>query len=473
MKVNVAASHHYAKAFVKTRILDHARRQLQQMQGNLGKALLRANAASLAVRILAITASTCSSVVLARVLGPDDYGLYAFILALITLLIFPAQLGIPTLIVRETARSGVLADWGSMKGIWIWATAIISAGSLAVIGVTVLANNILSSALSVERSSALWAAIPLIFVLAMARVPAAALRGLRRVFLGQLSDRVIRPALLALFVAVGATMTSQGVSAPETFVLHTIAGSIALAISIIVLKTSRPKPLTGRCKPTYHTSTWLRAVVPLTIIVGLQLIHENTDLLMLGLMASDAEVAFYKVSVSLATLVAFGLTAINMAVQPYIAEFHSRQRLDRLQKLVSASALAAIFLSTPIIIMFILFGEHILALVFGEEYRTAHRSLMILSAGQAANAYFGVVGALLVMTGNEKENLKALAASLVLNVSLNALLIPAHGAEGAAVATAASMLVWNILYWRSASRILDVSSTPLGLIRHRKKNSDL
>jgi O-antigen/teichoic acid export membrane protein len=43
-------------------------------------------------------------VLLARMLGAEGYGIYAYAFALVTLLAMPAKAGLPQLVVRETAR---------------------------------------------------------------------------------------------------------------------------------------------------------------------------------------------------------------------------------------------------------------------------------------------------------------------------------------------------------------------------------
>jgi O-antigen/teichoic acid export membrane protein len=45
-----------------------------------------------------------TAVLLARMLGAEGYGIYAYAFALVTLLAMPAKAGLPQLVVRETAR---------------------------------------------------------------------------------------------------------------------------------------------------------------------------------------------------------------------------------------------------------------------------------------------------------------------------------------------------------------------------------
>ncbi len=51
------------------------------------------------------------------------------------------------------------------------------------------------------------------------------------------------------------------------------------------------------------------------------------------------------------------------------------------------------------------------------------------------------------MTGNEKRSLKALLATLLINVLLLFILVPIYQAIGAALAVSMSLVLWNI--WMS------------------------
>ncbi|NJS15844.1 MAG: flippase, partial [Nostocaceae cyanobacterium CSU_2_110] len=61
---------------------------------------------------------------------------------------------------------------------------------------------------------------------------------------------------------------------------------------------------------------------------------------------------------------------------------------------------------------------------------------------------------ILVMTGNEKVAAVGVMISTGINVSLNALLIPRFGIQGAAFATGTSFVVWNtLLMWETRRRL--------------------
>ena len=75
---------------------------------------------------------------------------------------------------------------------------------------------------------------------------------------------------------------------------------------------------------------------------------------------------------------------------------------------------------------------------------TAYPWLVILACGQLANAFAGPVLNILNMTGYEKNAQNTMLVVATLNIILNAVFIPTFGPGGAAVATALTMVGWNI-----------------------------
>ena len=104
--------------------------------------------------------------------------------------------------------------------------------------------------------------------------------------------------------------------------------------------------------------------------------------------------------------------------------------------------------------------------VFGEEYADGRIALAILCVGQLTNALVGSVGFLLNMTGNERDVAKGFAIAAIINIALNLVLIPLFGIEGAAFATAVSMMVWNVLLYRQARAKLGIDSSVMSIVRN-------
>ena len=72
---------------------------------------------------------------------------------------------------------------------------------------------------------------------------------------------------------------------------------------------------------------------------------------------------------------------------------------------------------------------------------------LVLMAGLLLNSFVGSVGYLMTMTGNQRQAAVIVGSGAVLNIVLNAMLIPRYGMTGAATATALSMVYWNLLMY--------------------------
>jgi O-antigen/teichoic acid export membrane protein len=83
--------------------------------------------------------------------------------------------------------------------------------------------------------------------------------------------------------------------------------------------------------------------------------------------------------------------------------------------------------------------------LFGKEFIAGTGVLYILLLGQLSNTFSGSLALILQMTGNEKVFRNILTLGLIINVLLNIILIPRIGMIGAAIASAISLIVWNVL----------------------------
>lgn len=416
------------------------------------------------IKVSGMVLTMADSIVLVRILGPEEYGTYAYVLAAITLISIPANLGLPTLVVRETARADTNKDWEHMAGVWRWSTIFIGASSVALLLVSSFFVLLLSDNFSPAQLSTFMWGLFLIPIMALGNLRGASLRGLRKVVQGQLPEKVLRPGFLVLLLLPYLFVWPFGqLSASHAMALHAFAGGIALAIGIKLLWHHQPKELAKVTSVKFYHRAWLSSTLALALASSLQIINKRADILMLGFFASAEDVGVYQVSTQVTNLLAFGLGSINLLISPYIAKFYEQRMLQRLQKIITFSASIAFFVALLIGTILLLSGDKILEILFGEFYMRGHTALKILAVGQLFNTFFGSVGFVLSMTGHELDVTKGVFGAAIINILLNSLLVPQYGMVGAALSTATSYAIWNILLWRSVRLKLRIKSTALGL----------
>ena len=99
-----------------------------------------------------------------------------------------------------------------------------------------------------------------------------------------------------------------------------------------------------------------------------------------------------------------------------------------------------------------------MGIAFGKEYVSSYVALTILTFGQLINAAIGSVGNLLNMTGHERDTMRAVAFAAAVNIVLNTVLIPSYSIEGATIATAITLTIWNLVLRRAVLRRLGIES---------------
>ena len=424
--------------------------------------LIRGGMAGMALRAGSILAGLAAAVTLARLLGPETYGIYAFVFSVIAMLGLPVKVGLPTLILRETARADQAADGALMTGIWRWSTRTMLILSACVIAATLAYLWVFADADRSPRMVALVWALPLIPLIGFAEAKSAAIRGLRRVFLGGFTGKILRPLLLSVSV-IGLAFFAPGLlSAANVFVVHSVVAAVTLGLALMILYKVQPRHA-GSDNPTVNSRGWIAAILPLAAIAGLQMISHNTDILMLGIMTTDTDVGLYRVALSGANIALFGLTTANLVLQPHFARAWQANDNRRLHKLATAGARISTAASLPVLAIFWFGGTSLLTFVFGDAYASAFWALILLCLGQSVSALFGSVGNLLIMSGREKIALGGMVISTVSNITLNWVLIPRYGIEGAAIATGLSIVIWNLCLWGAARVLMGIDTSFVGL----------
>ncbi|MCF8095109.1 MAG: flippase [Desulfobacteraceae bacterium] len=410
-------------------------------QTSLRKHLIRGASGSLVLRIANTALTLLMAVVLARVLGVENFGIYAFCLSVVQILTVPAMLGGQQLLVREVAAYQTKGEYHFLRGLLLrfrqasFLASVLLALAVAGIGYIVYQDSPMLIPFLVAA-----AIIPLNTTM---QLQGAALRGLRHVLWGQ-AALTIRPALVLAIVGSFFWMTGRKLGAEAALSAQLAASAVLVALSFLLLQRLLPREAKN-AKSDYETSRWVKSAFPFVFASGMQVLNNETSVVLLGILQAPEVVGLFRVAQRGAMLIPFGLQAVNMAMGPTVAEMFAKGEKKRLQSMISKSILVVLAFAIPVALLLILGGRWILPFVFGQDYAPAYLPLIILCLGQLFNAGMGSVGVILNMAGLERFTARGVAIAAVASVVLNATLIPIFGAIGAAIATSTSLMIWNTL----------------------------
>lgn len=383
-----------------------------------------------------------TGIVLARILGPSEYGLYVYTVALASFISIPASLGLDRLLVREVAIYTTQANWSCLKGILRWANGWIFLSSLGWIGfglAIVWGTGAVSPALKLPLSIGLLY-IP---IGSLRNLRLAVMKGLDQVTWSLMPEWLLSPLLLIALVGLGNYLLAGSMTALPVIVIQLAVTVITLMVGVEMLRRSLP-PLVMQASPQYLGAVWMTSALPMMVLGGLQIIHARIDLLMLGAMQPASAVAIYNAVFQGTQLVSIILLSANTLLAPRMASLYAAGKVEQLRHLITYSARVVTWLACLVTVSLIGVGQYYLE-IFGPTYVTGWGALTILSLGQLINAATGSVGVLLNMTGHERHMVVSVGISALLNVGLNTLLIPRWGINGAAIATTISLVFINLV----------------------------
>ncbi len=421
---------------------------------------LRSVVASFSLRIANLSLRFLIAVLLARLLGPAGYGAYSFALSIVMVMAIPVQLGLPVLVERETARAHAVADWPLINTLWRWSMRLAFGLSLALALLALLSLEALPGLFpGGVRPVILWG-LALLPLFALSALRGAALRGLRRVAIGQLPETLVQP--LSFLLLLGLLAWLWQLQPFAAMAAHVVAAALTFAVGAALLHRFRPAALSGAGLRAGCSRAWLGSAATLALVAGLQLINSEINVLMLGFVRGPQEVGIYRVAASAVVLVPLVLQVVSSVASPYFARYFIQGRSRELRALATRTSRAIAVFSVPLAALYLVWAEPLLRVCFGESYLASGQPLRYLVLGQAVNFLTGSVAALLVMTGHERVTLRGLFVATLLNVLLCTLWVPQHGVPGAAAALGISMACWNLVLWWAARKTLGIDSSPLG-----------
>ena len=168
------------------------------------------------------------------------------------------------------------------------------------------------------------------------------------------------------------------------------------------------------------------------------------DTLMLGYIGTTADVGLYGVALRMGTYSVPMIMAFITVFQPLISDLYNRGQIRELHDLYKTITRWMFICSLPVFLALILFAGPIMKF-FGSDFADAREALIILAVGQLINASIGSSGIMVVMSGRSKMELLNVVLSLLTNILICILLIPAYGIIGAALANTVSTVVINLM----------------------------
>ncbi len=382
-------------------------------------------------------------IVAARLLGVENWGIFAYILGIVTLLTVIADLGIGAFVTKEIARDS------SKKELLIINTFILKLILIVVFGIITIPFVPLIAKFSIPLPLLLFIALTFAFD-ALRDFASAVARGMQRMEIEAASLGVTN-FLITIFGITSLWYRPTIFSLALAYVLGTTIGSLitfwwlrkSLSIKIIVPRLNTLKEI-------------LRVSWPFGLMSVLGIIMLNTDTLMLGWLSNAYAIGLYTSSQRIIQM----LYAIPAILATALFPTLSRQAHDNQEQFTTTLKTGLqlqLLLAGTIMIVGIFYAPEIISLAFGSKY------LPSLSTFIALLFTLPIVFPSILLTnalfakGKRKTFIWFFALGAGSNIIGNALLIPSLGITGCALATLLSQMLSNFLYFKILVTDLHIS----------------
>ena len=213
-------------------------------------------------------------------------------------------------------------------------------------------------------------------------------------------------------------------------------------------------------------------------------IFAQTDRIMLKIFIDNSVVGYYSAASTCASMMSFVFAAIIDSARPIIFK-NRRESIERFNKSLTQLYSIIIYLSLFVSLGMTTFAPLIINILYGSQYEESISALRLI-VWYTTFSYMGTIRNIWILAESKQKYLWRINLSgALLNIFLNALLIPGYGINGAAFASLVTQIFTNFIIGfiirpiKENNRLMVKSLNPqiifylLKQIKNRKKYKDI
>lgn len=411
-------------------------------------AQIRGSSLLLFGRIISTAVNVVIQVIIVRYLSKTQFGAFAYALSLVTLGETIATAGLDRAITRFLPIYDEEGKPGKMLG-----TLVLVAGTILSLGLAVIVIALGLRAFSggaVLGDAQAVALLSIMIVLAPIQAIDTVATGVFAVFSKPTAiffrKYLLEPGLKLM--AVVALVWSH--STPRALAAGYVAAGIAgtLLYIWVLFRMLRRSGVLRRFRETsmeIPVREVLSFTIPLLTSDLLYSVMTTSDAIMLARWRGAEDVAAFRVVQPAARLNQLVLTSFALLFTTVAARMFARRNKKELGHLYWQTAVWMAVLAFPMFAVTFALARPVTETMYGARYADSAILMSLLSFGYYFNVVLGFNGLMLKVIGKLRAIVAINAIALVVNLVLNIVLIRAYGALGAAIGTAATLVVHNLL----------------------------
>ncbi|MBT8448096.1 MAG: oligosaccharide flippase family protein [Gammaproteobacteria bacterium] len=272
------------------------------------------------------------------------------------------------------------------------------------------------------------------------RVLSEALKGIRQVNLALTAETALLP--LAVLTVLGILhLYDWDISAQGYLVLHLILMIVVTMVMLWMLLHFKAQSL--KTDEEEVPALFNRSLLPFWGSGLLNMWFMNMPIILLPQFATTEEIGVFGVAYRLIAFASIILVTLASLFAPKFARDFANSDVEALKQGLKHSQKLSMLIFIPMLIVFTVFAEPMLGM-FGEEFKAGKEILWILVVGQTINAATGLVGFMMNMIHQEKQEFYIHLTTTLTLMAMIFLLGNPYGVTGVAVAYAAALVIKNL-----------------------------
>jgi O-antigen/teichoic acid export membrane protein len=385
-----------------------------------------------AEQILRMVAGLLVGIWVARYLGPEQFGVFSYAIAFVSLFSSIAKFGLGTIVVRDLVKKPEQRD--SYLGTAFWLKLIGAILMLGIVAITMqltTSDHLTNLYILFIASGAIFQSFEVVDFYFQSQVLS------KFVSICKMTQLLISSILKLYFVFTGADLI--------WFVLITLFDQFTLALSLYLAYRYQKLGSFYRHFNMMLAKQLLKDSWPLIFSGLVVMIYMRIDQIMIKEMLGEREVGLYSAAVRISELWYFIPAIITTSLFPSIVnakKISEKLYYSRLQRLYTVLVWSSIAIALPMTFL----SESLITLLYGDTFENAGDVLMIhIWAGVFVS--LGVAsGAWLTSQNLQNHAFYRTFFGAVINVIMNLVLIPIYGMIGSAIATVIAQMMAALLF---------------------------
>jgi O-antigen/teichoic acid export membrane protein len=398
-----------------------------------------------------------SQIILARILGLEEFGSFTYVFSWVLLAAVFVRFGFDNYLIKEVRLYLERKEYGSLRA-FLHKLRVLALRNALIVDAVVIAALILLFGFDDPKVKLFAIAAAILPVIALTYINQNILIAFKKLYISDIPVLIVRHTVVIILLVATYYLTEGTIGAYTVLVLTLIGFIAAFVISLKWTHEAMPEIDSEASVKAFKGGQIMKEAAPFLWFSGTGIINQRAAVVILGLMASSADVGVFNAAAKLMTIIIIISQIANSVTKPYLSEAFAVNNIEKVEMLALKStvlvSVVAVVMGTAVFV----FAEELL-LLFGKDFQQGYLVVQVLVIGKLGALFAGPVGTIMLMGNQQHLASRIEFGTAVLNIVLNVVLILYYGVLGAAIATAITIIGRNLIMLAYVIREFGINPT--------------